>query len=797
MKNKQMAIIVMFLFLSFSISIIYSDSQLIQTSSFPKIVNNYKNSLKISAIIDNITGNCTEGINSLYVYEPTTINSFEDDDNATFMVPANYSPSTFEYNLSLARISVSVTAMTEPFKVVGVANDTSNATFGVVNDNVTKLAQEFTIEETSQVKGFSIYLNYTTWASLLSFAYLDIYRVNDMEGEKMNLFNIMEFMPDTGLGVWSARWFNFSYNNLLPSGTYFAVFHVSGGALIPPRNDSWQIQNFSNPVYNNGSSLFKNSSGWFNITDDATADFILKIEVAKYVDPQEVNLTCYVNDHKLDLIHYEEQNPGFLRFPWVSVADYYLPSFPQHDANFTLTVNRTLGYGSVSLKTRYIKFLNVTGNYTLSFNRRRWTVNYTSINSTSTMVPVFIFPLDWTVNKFYDRYNREVIEYGIMNSEIYSRTYHGIYYPEGGDGYTTFYYRADFSSPNYVGSITPQIFTGNEFITQYSFYKDSLIRLQAKIQDSDSNAAWGGNCSFYLYDSSSNIVFFDNTTVINGIANSENFSTSNLQKGSFTIVTIWTNGTEMGYSSFSLTIQNKPVYFFPPPTQEPILLYILSTAFVVLGAVVGGLITKRKLQERNWEKSLLHLFIMTKDGRSLYDYSFGIEEQDPTLISGMLTAMSSFVKETMGSKKQLRTIDQQDKKVILGHGQYCTVAVFAEKDLAIIHNKTEEFVNEFEKMYQFKIEKWDGATSAFKGTNKIIERIYPVSIQEKVIRGVGRELSMLKEQILSASDPQEIMKLIQQTTSITERYQDIIRDHFNKEYGEILKIANDKISGHY
>jgi hypothetical protein len=249
----------------------------------------------------------------------------------------------------------------------------------------------------------------------------------------------------------------------------------------------------------------------------------------------------------------------------------------------------------------------------------------------------------------------------------------------------------------------------------------------------------------------------------------------------------------VGFSQFTFTIQEKPIFFIPPPEQQPILMYILATIAVVLAAVVGSVLARRKLQERNWEKSLLHLFVMSKDGRAFYSYEFGIEKRDPSLISGMLTAMSSFVKETMGSKQQLKSIDQQDKKVILGHGIYSTVAVFAEKDLPIIHNKTEEFVKEFEKLYQAKIEHWDGATSQFKGVGKIVEKYYPVTIEEKVIRGVGREIAKLKEQIISSDNPQEILQLLQQTTDLTERYQDIIREHFNKQYGEIMKLANEKI----
>ena len=49
------------------------------------------------------------------------------------------------------------------------------------------------------------------------------------------------------------------------------------------------------------------------------------------------------------------------------------------------------------------------------------------------------------------------------------------------------------------------------------------------------------------------------------------------------------------------------------------------------------------------------------------------------------------------------------------------------------------------------------------------------------------------EQISRSTDPHETLGLLQKTTELAEKYQDIIQRHYNKEYGEILKIANEKI----
>ena len=138
---------------------------------------------------------------------------------------------------------------------------------------------------------------------------------------------------------------------------------------------------------------------------------------------------------------------------------------------------------------------------------------------------------------------------------------------------------------------------------------------------------------------------------------------------------------------------------------------------------------RRKLAERNWVKSLQHLLVLSaKDGRPMYNYSFGSAIKDTALMSGMISAMTEFVRETMGSKKQLRVIDQEDKKIILSHGQLATVTIMANKDLPIIHKNAKEFIRSFELQYGPKIQKWSGNIDIFKGASRIVEDYFPVSM---------------------------------------------------------------------
>ncbi|MHA1300623.1 MAG: hypothetical protein ACTSO9_14495, partial [Candidatus Helarchaeota archaeon] len=667
MKKKKLFFSILITILltigSSSLFLLNKQSEQIEITNF---FNNRPIDLQINAAIENVTGICNESIYNLYVNERTEINYFTDRQNHTEIYPGNVSQTNFDYNLTAAKLAISVTSLTDQQNKLIVTENTTDH-MNSTNNNVTKLAQEFTIEETSHIGNFSVYLNYRCWLSL-TYIKLDIYKVDDLDRERINTMDIQATMPGNKL-VLTQEWINISYNNVLTPGNYYAVIYFQNVIpIVIPENNSWQVHEYNNSMYNNGSSMYNNGTHWINITNDDTRDFLMILYRSRYVDPQEVNLTCYINNESMDLVHIYNPNPGFLQFPWTSYCEYYLPAPPEEDINFTIRGDIVFGFGLIYRKIRYIKFLNTSGNYSATLDKRRWIINYTSENSSSSFLPVYIFPLDWSVNKFYriyDNETREIIEYGIMFSKIYNQTYNGIYYPETGDGYQIFNYYADFSSPNYVKNINPQIVRSNDNLTQYTFYKGDTIRIQTIVQDTEGIAAVGGNCCVYIYDSSNNLLRSENITLINGFANSSKIDTSGWSVGNYLIIAIWTNGTEVGFSQFTFMIQEKPIFFFPPPEQEPVIWYILATVGAVLAAVVGGMIVRRKFQERHWEKSLLHLFVMTKDGRSMYDYSFGIEEKDPTLISGMLTAMSNFVKETMGSKKHLKSIDQQDKKVIL------------------------------------------------------------------------------------------------------------------------------------
>jgi len=53
------------------------------------------------------------------------------------------------------------------------------------------------------------------------------------------------------------------------------------------------------------------------------------------------------------------------------------------------------------------------------------------------------------------------------------------------------------------------------------------------------------------------------------------------------------------------------------------------------------------------------LYIIYDDGRGIFDYNFAEDyAHDPGIVSGMFSAITSFIKETTKSQELLKTIDQ-------------------------------------------------------------------------------------------------------------------------------------------
>ena len=117
---------------------------------------------------------------------------------------------------------------------------------------------------------------------------------------------------------------------------------------------------------------------------------------------------------------------------------------------------------------------------------------------------------------------------------------------------------------------------------------------------------------------------------------------------------------------------------------------------------------------------------MYSDGRDVFNYAFTQGDlQDPALISGMFSAITSFIKETTKSAQVLKTIDHGDISIMIEYGKHVFCALFIKgKQTSILREQMKEFLERFEKKHAEVIPKWNGALSHFKEDHLLVEEIF-------------------------------------------------------------------------
>ena len=120
------------------------------------------------------------------------------------------------------------------------------------------------------------------------------------------------------------------------------------------------------------------------------------------------------------------------------------------------------------------------------------------------------------------------------------------------------------------------------------------------------------------------------------------------------------------------------------------------------------------------------LYIIYDDGRGIFDYNFSKDyEHDAGIVSGMFSAITSFIKETTKSQELLKTIDHGDITILIEYGKRIFGALFIRgKQTTEVRSNLRELVNKFETKYADALADWSGALIYFKDDHKLVEDIF-------------------------------------------------------------------------
>ncbi|MFX0035593.1 MAG: hypothetical protein ACFE9I_08135 [Candidatus Hermodarchaeota archaeon] len=164
--------------------------------------------------------------------------------------------------------------------------------------------------------------------------------------------------------------------------------------------------------------------------------------------------------------------------------------------------------------------------------------------------------------------------------------------------------------------------------------------------------------------------------------------------------------------------------------------------------------------------NLEHILVLYKGtGTCIYFKSFGSEQIDPELISGFISAISSFGKDLV-SQEELNEITYGDKMLLLSDGEFIRVAlVLGKKASIILRRNLMDFIHVFERHYDKDLPSWRGQLNIFRDAGVIVDDKLNTSII--LPHEITYEYSTIK--VLKKSQSKEVLKIANTLMKESER----------------------------
>jgi len=138
-----------------------------------------------------------------------------------------------------------------------------------------------------------------------------------------------------------------------------------------------------------------------------------------------------------------------------------------------------------------------------------------------------------------------------------------------------------------------------------------------------------------------------------------------------------------------------------------------------------------QLPIKNWKESLIHLYVIYKSGIPLYDHTFikNKDDSNATLISGGIIGMITILKAIIRGKKQIKTIDHGDRKIMFetNNSEDVIFVLIVKEDIIVFRKKLSFLIERFDKEFQYLLKNIK-STSSFskdwKNLESLIKKIF-------------------------------------------------------------------------
>ncbi|MBN2153089.1 MAG: hypothetical protein JW839_16675 [Candidatus Lokiarchaeota archaeon] len=183
-------------------------------------------------------------------------------------------------------------------------------------------------------------------------------------------------------------------------------------------------------------------------------------------------------------------------------------------------------------------------------------------------------------------------------------------------------------------------------------------------------------------------------------------------------------------------------------TNNALLIITIAALVVILFIAKRGQDSKRR---HGWAvdagrlrdaRKIRHLMVIHSSGSCIFERSYSQQNLDADLVSGFLTAITSFGKEVgpRGTKAQgedeAMYFDYQNFKILIANGKYCKGAIILEGEpTENLKSNLKYFVSAFEQRYS--LESWRGNVSMFSTADDLVEASFEISLIQPLVAKQG------------------------------------------------------------
>lgn len=156
--------------------------------------------------------------------------------------------------------------------------------------------------------------------------------------------------------------------------------------------------------------------------------------------------------------------------------------------------------------------------------------------------------------------------------------------------------------------------------------------------------------------------------------------------------------------------------------------YVLGSLILVVGlCLVGyGFTGFSTFSDLGWKKKVRELFVISKNGISLYAFSFekDLPIKDSDLVAGGFSGVQLLLSEMVKTKESLQLLDYQNLKIMIEQTEDVMFILILKEASKVLQYKLKLFSHEFRLFFKDVLSQWKGDTGVFRPTKTLIERVF-------------------------------------------------------------------------